>query len=187
MRPNHVAELLRTPVKPRDRLLLRMLYFLALRVSEALGLRLEDIDPVERIVKICHALTPTGLPKEQKERFVPIDPETLRLIVEYAGTRNRGHIFTLSIRQAERLIKDYARRAGIPDWERVTPHTMRHSFAVNWVQRHGDLERLRRILGHASLTTTQGYLHFLFEDLRDEYDRVMGSDPMTGRRPAYYA
>ena len=186
MRPNHVAELLRTPVKPRDRLLLRMLYFLALRISEALGLRLEDVDPVERIVKICHALTPTGLPKSMKERFVPIDHETLRLIVEYAGTRNRGPLLTLSIRQAQRLIKRCAKRAGIPGWERVTPHKLRHSFAVHWVQDGRDIERLRRILGHSSLETTQGYLRFQFKDVREEYDRFIKGSILRRRGPAYY-
>jgi len=181
-----VTELLSVPTKLRDRILLRLLYFCALRVSEALGLRIEDINPVERVIKVCHAVTPSGLPKGYKERYVPIDAETLRLIVEYAGTRNLGPLFTISIRQAERIIKKYAKQAGIPDWKRITPHKLRHSFAVHWVQSGGDLERLRRILGHESLNTTQIYLQFRFEDVRDEYDRIMGSDPTRERRPAYY-
>lgn len=186
LRPDQVTELLSVPTRLRDRLLLRLLYFLALRVSEALDLRFEDVDPVERMVKICHARTPSGLPKGRKERFVPIDPETLRLIVDYAGTRNRGPLFTIGVRLVQRMIKKYAEQAGIPDWKRVTPHKLRHSFAVHWVRCGGDLERLRRILGHESLETTQVYLQFRFKDVREEYDRIMGSEPRRERRPVYY-
>ena len=186
LRSGQVTELLSIPTRLRDRLVLRLLYFLALRVSEALGLRLEDVDPVERMVKVCHARTPSGLPKAMKERFVPIDPETLRMIVEYAGTRNRGPLFTITPRQVQRIVKSCAKRAGILGWERVSPHKLRHSFAVNWVRCGGDIERLRRILGHASLNTTQIYLQFQFKDVREEYDRIMGSNPTRERGPAYY-
>lgn len=172
LKPHEVRALLKAPTDLRDRIILRLLYFCALRVSEAVALRLEDVDFLDRSIKVCHAITPHGMPKGRKERLVPVDSETLRLIVAYAGSKTAGRLYHLSIRQIQRIIKDYARLAGIQGWERITPHKLRHSFAVHWVKRGGDLERLRRILGHSRLETTQIYLQFRFEDVKNEYDRI---------------
>lgn len=173
LKPYEVAAILDVVVTLRDRILLRLLYFCAMRVSEAVGLRIEDIDPVERVIRVCHALTKSGLPKSRSERLVPIDARTLELIQVYVGNRSMGRVIDLSRRQAQRTVKKHARNAQIRDPERVTSHKLRHSFAVNWVKRKGDLERLRRILGHKSLATTQIYLQFRFEEVRNEYDRIM--------------
>ena len=173
LKPYEVAAMLDVVVTLRNRILLRLLYFCAMRVSEAVGLRIEDIDPVERVIRVCHAMTQSGLPKCGKERLVPIDTESLRLIQVYVGSRSMGRVIDLSIRQAQRTVKKLAKNAQIRDPERVTTRTLRHSFAIHWVKRRGDLERLRRILGHSSLATTQIYLQFVFEDVVDEYDRIM--------------
>ena len=175
LKPGHVRALLAAPTQLRDRVLLRLLYYGALRVSEVCGLRIEDVDVLERVLCVRHAETPHGRPKEQKERIVPIDPETVNMLVAYAGKRREGPFFTITIRQAQRVVKAAARAAGIPTWRRVTPHKLRHSFAVHWVKRGGDIERLRRILGHTQLDTTKIYLQFDFKDVQDEYDRVMGA------------
>jgi len=180
LKPDEVEVLLASPTSLRDRIILRLLYYCALRVSEALGLRLEDINLQDRIIKVCHALTSSGLPKEYKERLVPVDPETLRLIVEYAGPRREGRLFQIKIRHVQRLVKLYARQAGIQSWMKVTPHKLRHSFAVHWIARGGDIERLRRILGHSSLDMTQIYLQFSLKDVQEEYDRIMSSHAKDG-------
>ena len=173
LKPGQVQALLKAPTKLRDRIILRLLYYCAMRISEVMGLMIEDIDVADRVIKVCHALTPSGKPKEEKERYVPVDAETLRLLVKYAGDRTQGGLFDVGIRWVQRLIKVYAKEAGLQNWQKVTPHKLRHSFAVHWVQRGGDLERLRRILGHSSLAATQIYLRFRFEDVRREYDRIM--------------
>ena len=123
-----------------------------MRISEVLALHLEDIDVVDRIIKVCRALTPSGKPKEYKERLVPVDRKTLRLIVDYAGSRTRGRLFTLSPRQFQRIIKKYARKAGIRNWEKVSPHKLRHSFATTYYKLTKDLLGLKKLLGHACKT-----------------------------------
>lgn len=168
-----VSALLRIPTKLRDRLILRLLYFCALRISEVMGLHIEDVDILDRVIKVCHALTSDGRPKKGKERLVPVDHETVRLIVEFVRERVTGRLFKIGIRRVQHFIKWYSKMAHIPSWRRVTPHKLRHSFAVHWVKRGGDLERLRRILGHSDLSTTQIYLRFKFEDVQREYDRIM--------------
>lgn len=186
LKDGEVSLLLSSVSTLRDLLILRLLYYSALRVSEVMGLEFGDVDVEERILRICHAATPSGRPKNQRERLVPVDPQTLRMIQEYSGLGFRGRLFDLTARQVQRLIKDRARRAGIQGWERVTPHKLRHSFAVNWVKRGGDIERLRRILGHSSLARTQIYLQFRLEDVQEEYDRVMTQTSRPGGVPDYY-
>ena len=173
LKPYEVRTLLNATEDLRDLSIFRLFYYCALRVSEALGLRIEDIDPAERMLRVCHALTPSGLPEGGRERLVPIDTETLRLIQAYVGNRSLGRVFDIGIRHIQRIIKRQARAAKIRDPERVTPHKLRHSFAVHWIQRGGDLERLRRILGHRSLDTTQVYLQFQMDDIKREYNRIM--------------
>ncbi|NVM24019.1 MAG: tyrosine-type recombinase/integrase, partial [Desulfobacterales bacterium] len=165
--------MLKAPTKLRDRIILRLLYYCAMRISEAMGLMIEDIDFVDRVIKICHALTRSGKPKEQKERFVPVDAETLRLIVEYAGARTRGRLFDIKIRRGQRLVKRYAKEAGIPNWEEISAHKLRHSFATHYYKETKDLLGLQKLLGHSRPETTQIYAHVDLEDVVLEYKRVM--------------
>lgn len=183
LRTGEVSALLLSPTSLRDRCILRLLYYCALRVSEVLDLRLEDIDFKDHVIKICHATTASGRPKGGKERLVPVDPETLRLIQEYALGQDAGPLFDIQARQVERLIKHYAQEAGIQGWARVTPHKLRHSFSVHWIQRGGDIERLRRILGHTSLAITQVYLRFSMEDIKSEYARIIEAASKDGGNP----
>jgi len=174
LRPDDIAGLLSVVHTLRDILIVRLLYFCALRISEVLGLEVEDVDFEERLIQVRHAVTPSGRPKGRKERLVPVDIDTLRILQIYVDLGFRGRLFHIRPRHVQRLIKRYAREAGIQGWRRVTPHKLRHSFAVNWVKRGGDIERLRRILGHSSLARTQIYLQFRMEDVQEEYDRIMG-------------
>ena len=79
-------------------------------------------------------------------------------------------IFTFSSVWAWKLIKKYARMAGLPDT--IHPHTLRHSYAVRMVRSGTDLRSVQMLLGHANLNTTQVYLQFKDEDLRDVYNKV---------------
>jgi site-specific recombinase XerC len=69
-------------------------------------------------------------------------------------------------------VKRMARVAGVRNADLITPHKLRHTFSINWVQHGGDIESLRRLLGHSSLSTTQIYLNFDFQYVRQLYDRL---------------
>ncbi|MEN2992086.1 MAG: tyrosine-type recombinase/integrase [Bacteroidia bacterium] len=154
----------------RNKVLLELLYGSGLRVSEACRLRLEDINLKERMLRI------EG--KGQKVRWVPFSRQLERLLAEYLPLRaqryrpRRGcNAFLLLSQkggpltriQAYGIVREAARAAGL---ERpISPHALRHSFATHLLLAGMDLAYLQRLLGHASLTTTQHYLHLLPQDL----------------------
>jgi len=175
LKSDQVEALLSYARTRRDLLILRLLYYCALRVSEVLGLRLEDIDFEGRVIKVCHAVTSSGMPKEYKERLVPVDEKTLVLIKEYVGDRVQGRIFNLSIRRVQSMIKQRARRAGIPNWRQITPHKLRHSFATHYYQQTKDLLGLQKMLGHSSVAATEIYAHLDMDQVKDLYDHVVSS------------
>jgi site-specific recombinase XerD len=129
-----------------------------LRVSEMLGIRYEDVNLDQAMVLIRG--------KGRKERRVPISSEMRRILHRYMrpdasahdfvfGTRNGTRV---SVRNFERDLDDLAERLHIPG---VSPHGLRRTFACAYLKSGGNLEYLRRILGHASITTTQKYLQGL--------------------------
>jgi integrase len=101
-----------------------------------------------------------------------LDPGTVGTLSEFLHGRSEGPIIDLSRRMVELLVKDYARKAGLSNWRLVTPHKLRHSFASWWISKGGNLEQLRRILGHNTILTTQIYTHCSVEDIKPEYDRI---------------
>lgn len=131
-----------------------------LRISEVLGLQVEDVEVNARSGWV---LVRRG--KGVKERRVPLSAEARRALREYLEVRPRrpGPLFLsrtfqpLTPRDVERLVGEAARRAGIE--KRVTPHVLRHTFATRFLRSGGDLATLQAILGHASLATTARYLH----------------------------
>lgn len=157
---------------PRDRLVIRVLFATGIRVSELAGderagippLSIENIDWENRIVKV--------LGKGRKERFVLVDQLTLALMDQYRGERGEGPLINLSTRQVQRLIKSYAVKAGIKNAKLFSPHKARHSMAIRWVREGGDIESLRRILGHESLDTTKLYLDFEMDHVKAAYDKI---------------
>ncbi|MCS7162500.1 MAG: tyrosine-type recombinase/integrase [Bacteroidia bacterium] len=154
----------------RNKVLLELLYGSGLRVSEACKLRLEDISPEERMLRI------EG--KGQKVRWVPFSRPLEGLLAEYLPLRvqryrpHRGCASFLLLSQkggpltriqAYAIVREAARVAGL---ERpISPHALRHSYATHLLLAGMDLAYLQRLLGHASLTTTQHYLHLLPQDL----------------------
>lgn len=167
MQPADVALLLEQAVleKPlgvRDRAWLELLYASGLRISELVGIDLDDIELRAKLVKVRG--------KGSKERIVPFgskaesairdylnvradlikDPDEQALFVNYRGER----ITTRSVRRLfDGYVHDAALRAGI------SPHTMRHSFATHLLNAGADLRGIQELLGHASLSTTQKYTH----------------------------
>jgi integrase/recombinase XerC len=157
-----------TAAGARDRALLELLYASGLRVAEGCGLDVDDLDEARRTVRV--------LGKGDKERVVPVGESALEALDAYLAQRGRqrGPLFLnarggrLTPRSAHRIVKRLARRAGIG--QRVTPHTLRHSFATHMLGEGADLRLIQELLGHSRLSTTQRYIHVSPEHLMRVYD-----------------
>ena len=158
------------PLAWRDRALLELGYGAGLRVSELCGLALTDLLLTENLVRVFG--------KGGKERVVPIGRSVIGAVSVYLHTmrpeldrgRSRGRVLLnargepLSRVGAWGVVKRAANRAGIT--KRVTPHTLRHSFATHLLEGGADLRAVQEMLGHADLSTTQIYTHVDREYLR---------------------
>ena len=143
------------------RLIISFLYSTGLRVSELVGLKKKDIDLSQRIGWVRHG-------KGGKDRIFII-PERLVNEIEELMNNESEYLFPgrngkLTIRAVEKMVKTAAIRAGID--KKVTPHTLRHSFATHLLDRGVDLRRIQELLGHSSINTTQIYTHVSIEELR---------------------
>ena len=166
------------PQEVRDRALVELLYASGLRISEALGLDLEDLSLQGAFVRV--------IGKGDRERLVPVGDVALdrlgrwidgprpallatgRVLPERGGPLflgNRGR--RLGRQTAWTAVKRAARRAGLG--ERVSPHTLRHSFATHLLEGGADLRIVQELLGHASISTTQLYTHVTGERIREVY------------------
>lgn len=170
------------PWRPlRERALLELLYAAGLRISEALGLDLEDLSFDGGFVRV--------IGKGDKERLVPVGDIALGVLSEWInGPRSPllalGHLEPLrggplfvgdrggrwARQQAWGAVKRAAAAAGLPD--RVSPHTLRHSFATHLLEGGADLRIVQELLGHASISTTQLYTHVTGERIREVYARA---------------
>jgi integrase/recombinase XerD len=162
-----------SPAAARDRALLETMYACGLRASEAIGLQLSELD-LEAGVLLARG-------KGSKERIVPVGTkaaETLRSYLERArprlvGVRDESHVFVnlrggpLSRQGLYKIVQRHARSAGLED--RMSPHTLRHTFATHLLAGGCDLRSLQEMLGHADIATTQIYTHLSAERLRDVY------------------
>ncbi|HOW70389.1 MAG TPA: site-specific tyrosine recombinase XerD [Phycisphaerae bacterium] len=147
----------------RDRAILELFYATGLRVSELVGLRLGDVQ-LEIGYLRC-------LGKGSKERVVPIGSHAIKALTEYlrdlrpqlADGRPTDRVFlsrtgkSLDRTNCWRMVAKYARRMGVPG--KLSPHTLRHSFATHMLAGGADLRVVQEILGHADITTTQIYTH----------------------------
>ena len=158
------------PLAWRDRALLELAYGAGMRVSELCGLGITDLLLTEGLVRVFG--------KGSKERLVPLGRKTIGAVSVYLHqlrpTLDRGHGGgrvllnargePLSRVGAWGIVKRAAQRAGIR--KRVTPHTLRHSFATHLLEGGADLRAVQEMLGHADLSTTQIYTHVDREYLR---------------------
>jgi integrase/recombinase XerD len=158
----------------RDRALLEFLYATGARISEAVGLDLDDLDDVSGVVRLFG--------KGSKERVVPVGSYARTALEAYrvrgrpalaAGGRGTAAVFLnarggrLSRQSAWQVLRDAAERAGIS--VAVSPHTLRHSFATHLLQGGADVRTVQELLGHASVTTTQIYTLVTVDALREVY------------------
>ena len=163
------------PLAWRDRALLELGYGAGLRVSELCGLRVSDLVLSEGLVRV--------IGKGNKERLVPVGRQVIGAISLYLNTtratldrgKTKGHLLLnargqpLSRVGAWGIVKAHAARAGIA--KRVTPHTLRHTFATHLLEGGADLRAVQEMLGHADLSTTQIYTHVDREYLREVHRR----------------
>ena len=156
--------------RARDVAILEMLYATGLRVSELAGLDLDEVDRTERTVRV--------LGKGRKERIVPYGGHAGRALERWLGERGESGdaLFTnarggrLTARSIHTIVRRSARAAGIT--RRVSPHTLRHTFATHLLDGGADLRAIQELLGHSRLSTTQRYTHVGAEQLMKVYDRA---------------
>ncbi|EPR39354.1 Tyrosine recombinase xerC [Desulfovibrio sp. X2] len=174
------------PAGLRDLALAELLYGAGLRISEALGLDVEDIDPSLGLVRI--------MGKGGKERLAPLGTQALTRIARWieqrgalaADARERA-LFVgqrgarLDRREAQRIVQRLAGVSGLP--QRISPHTLRHSFATHMLEAGADLRSVQELLGHERLTTTQRYTHLNMQHLMQTYDKAHPRAAREGSGP----
>jgi integrase/recombinase XerC len=172
-----------TPLSRRDRAILELFYASGLRLSELVGLDLDDVNLSAKMVRV--------LGKGRKERFVPFNTSTAKAIREYlkdrerlaraqpaaAGSHRRSNpVFLnyrggrLTVRSVDRLVRRYV--AATSTRLGISPHALRHSFATHLLQRGADLRAIQELLGHARLSTTQRYTHVNAAQLLEVYRKA---------------
>jgi integrase/recombinase XerC len=192
--PKQMEDLLVAPLKPltaapekpapkrahlaavchRDAAVLETIYSCGLRISELCGLRVEDIDWNERLVRVRG--------KGKKERLVPIGEKALEAIKNYwsllpqppAGNepvfRSPRKVAPVSPRMLQLRLKRHLAAAGLDP--HLTPHMLRHSYATHLLDAGADLRSVQELLGHAHLVTTQIYTHLTTERLKRAYEQA---------------
>ena len=161
-----------TKMAPRDRALFELMYSSGLRRSEVVGLKISDVDFFNGIVKVFG--------KGSKERLVPVTDEALAAIKDYLACRKNPQpqeaLFLnrngkpLTGDGLAYIFKNTAIAAHLA--RKVTPHSLRHSFATHLLNNGCDLRSLQEMLGHKSLAATQVYTHVSVEKLKSVYEHA---------------
>ena len=160
------------PDQYRNNVIIEVLYGCGLRVSELVNIKLSNIYDEEQMLQV--------IGKGDKERWVPINPTALELLQTYIHTV-RSHInikpsekkYVFINRLGTRLSRNYVfmfLKQAVADAQikkRISPHTLRHSFATELVENGADLRAVQEMLGHASISTTEIYTHISRDTLRN--------------------
>ncbi len=162
---DEVKRLLEATKSDKSRVMLKMLYSSGLRVSELVNLRRNDLELTEKIGWVRSG-------KGRKDRLIILSDNILADMLRFLATKEgqNEHIFTnwhgsaLTTRNVQKMVKSVALRAGIP--KKVTPHTLRHSFATHLLENGTDIRKIQELLGHANLQTTQIYTKVSTEELK---------------------
>lgn len=170
--PTEVQRLLENSIEnERDHLILSLLYFCGLRVSELCNLRLEDLSFSPACLKI-------NMGKGKKDRIVPLNSQLVLKIQNYVqrngknltdylfGEKTKIHPSTIF-----RIIKRYSKRCGIN--KKIHPHTLRHSFATHLLQKGVNIRVVQDLLGHSNLSTTSVYLHVVDQEKVDAVNKLL--------------
>lgn len=161
-------------VGERDKLIVNMFYVTGMRLSELTGLNESDVDLRGRVVRV------TG--KRNKQRIIPFGDELESAVRHYLHTKREvglaegGAMFVdkaglrLSGKRVEADVKNYL--GMVTTLKKKSPHVLRHTFATSMLNHHADLETLRELLGHESVSTTEVYTHTTFEELKEMYNQA---------------
>ena len=183
LRPEQVVAILGACEHLRDRLLIGVLAGTGMRIGEALGLRHEDIDPADRLIRITPRRNINGARAKSGGRDIPVAAELIRLYADYMafeyGTLDCDYVFVNLWRgqigrpwqywNVSDLVDRLQKRSGVT----FTPHMLRHTYATDLLRRRLPAEVVQKLLGHASITTTMNvYAHLQIEDLRRSLELV---------------
>jgi len=150
-----VNRMLEATFNLKHRLVLMFLYYTGIRLNEIINLKWNDIDFQRNVIHIKVA-------KGEKERVIFLH-DNLKNFIEYFNLKKEGSIFfsnfgkKYSQRTIQIIVKNAAEKAGIG--KRITPHTLRHSFATHLLEGGADIRHIQSLLGHKNLQTTQIYTH----------------------------
>ena len=156
----------------RDKAIFETFYSTGIRISELVGLNVENVDKKQSILFIFG--------KGNKERIVPIGKKALSSIIDYRKNLekklNKNAVFLnrygerISARSVARILKKILQKCGLSS--SISPHSLRHSFATHMLEAGADLRVIQEILGHSSLSTTQKYTHTNIDALIKVYDKA---------------
>ena len=158
----------------RDRAMLELLYATGIRVSELISLDIDDVNLAAGYIRCT---------SKGKERIIPLYQAAIRALQDYIRVRpsllasgDEKALFVkmngerMSRQGFWKIIKYYQEKAGIQ--KEITPHTLRHSFAVHLLENGADLRSIQEMLGHADISSTQIYTHVVKRQLKDVYRRA---------------
>jgi len=204
LEPEQVERLIAAATNPRDKAFLALLARTGIRVSEATTIKTSDIDFERGVLTILHLKEKSRLKcphcgeslgrrhlfcpgcgnkvdkairekvEQRRQRMIPVDSDTLRLIDGYLRWRRRFSyrgplVFPFTRQRGWQLVEKLGRHAGI---EGLHPHSLRRFLATTWVTKGLDVKKLQMLLGHASIATTMEYVDSDFEQLRAEYEKL---------------
>ena len=163
------------PLDLRDRAMLELLYATGLRVGELVGSNIEDINFPERLIRVRG--------KGKKERILPFGKtaqESLQSYLRIRSSIHKGEIDERAVflnvrggritsRSVQRIVDSHFRQTALR--RKISPHSLRHSFASHLLSRGADLRVIQELLGHESLATTQKYTHLDLKHLLDTYKK----------------
>ncbi|GJL77905.1 MAG: tyrosine recombinase XerC [Nitrospinaceae bacterium] len=161
----------------RDRAILELFYSTGVRISELVGIRMDDLHLSQRMVKVRG--------KGKKERLLPMGEKSaavLRTYIEFREQRAaklppaskslflnfRGS--GISVRGVRKIVEKYIKQNNFSG--KISPHSLRHSFATHMLDAGADLRSIQEMLGHSSLSTTQKYTHLTIDRLAETYDKA---------------
>lgn len=161
----------------RDGAILELFYSTGIRISELTGIRMEDLHLTERMVKVRG--------KGKKERLLPMGQKSADALQDYIQFRGKRvakvrpapeELFLncrgrgISTRGVRKILEKYIRHNNFTG--KISPHSLRHSFATHMLDAGADLRSIQEMLGHASLSTTQKYTHLTIDRLAEAYDNA---------------
>jgi integrase/recombinase XerD len=165
------------PVDPkgiRDKAMLELLYATGIRVTELIGLNLEDFNPELKSIRVGG---------EKKSRTIPLYPAAFKALIHYLMETRAGmvtdpeeHALFVNVNGCRmsrqgfwKILKHYQAKAGIE--QEITPHTLRHSFAVHLIENGAELSAVKELMGHSDISSTQLYTQMINQKIKSVYDK----------------